>query len=126
MERWRWLPRDLGTAYVMVNIPDYTLRVVKNGKPVGSKISGHVEHTGVCLKLRYIALLSFLPAAAPALGCEQTAVMFITLYRSDDFRKQRQAGGFGRGDLRRFFSSLPPSAIKFEMVRRQAMKSSTF
>ena len=36
MERWRWLPRDLGTAYVMVNIPDYTLRVVKNGKPVWS------------------------------------------------------------------------------------------
>lgn len=28
MERWRWLPRDLGKNYVMVNIPDYTLRVV--------------------------------------------------------------------------------------------------
>ena len=26
MERWRWLPRDLGQAYVMVNIPDYTLQ----------------------------------------------------------------------------------------------------
>jgi murein L,D-transpeptidase YcbB/YkuD len=31
MERWRWLPRDLGNAYVMVNIPDYTLKVVKDG-----------------------------------------------------------------------------------------------
>jgi murein L,D-transpeptidase YcbB/YkuD len=31
MERWRWLPRDLGKDYVMVNIPDYTLRVVHNG-----------------------------------------------------------------------------------------------
>ena len=31
MERWRWLPRDLGGAYVMVNIPNYTLRVVKDG-----------------------------------------------------------------------------------------------
>jgi L,D-transpeptidase YcbB len=31
MERWRWLPRDLGKAYVMVNIPDYTLRVMKDG-----------------------------------------------------------------------------------------------
>src|ERR1700736_3037177 len=31
MERWRWLPRDLGKAYVMVNIPDYTLKVVNNG-----------------------------------------------------------------------------------------------
>ena len=31
MERWRWLPRDLGHAYVMVNIPDYTLKVVDHG-----------------------------------------------------------------------------------------------
>jgi len=34
MERWRWLPRDLGKTYVMVNIPDYTLRVVRDGKLV--------------------------------------------------------------------------------------------
>jgi len=32
MERWRWLPRDLGKKYVMVNIPDYTLKVVKDGE----------------------------------------------------------------------------------------------
>ncbi|MEI7804985.1 MAG: L,D-transpeptidase family protein [Hyphomicrobiales bacterium] len=31
MERWRWVPRDLGNPYVMVNIPDYTLRIVKDG-----------------------------------------------------------------------------------------------
>ena len=34
MERWRWYPRDLGKAYVMVNIPDYTLRVINDGKKV--------------------------------------------------------------------------------------------
>ena len=34
MERWRWLPRDLGRTYVMVNIPDYTLRVVRDDKLV--------------------------------------------------------------------------------------------
>ena len=28
MERWRWLPHDLGATYVMVNIPDFTLKVV--------------------------------------------------------------------------------------------------
>jgi len=31
MERWRWLPRDLGKAYVIVNIPDYSLQVVRDG-----------------------------------------------------------------------------------------------
>ena len=25
MERWRWLPRDLGNPHVVVNVPDYTL-----------------------------------------------------------------------------------------------------
>ncbi len=36
MERWRWMPHDLGATYVMVNIPDYTLKVVKDGKTVWS------------------------------------------------------------------------------------------
>jgi L,D-transpeptidase YcbB len=34
LERWRWLPRDLGNAYVMVNVPDYTLSVTQSGKPI--------------------------------------------------------------------------------------------
>jgi murein L,D-transpeptidase YcbB/YkuD len=34
MERWRWLPRNLGATYVMVNIPDYTLKVVHDGRRV--------------------------------------------------------------------------------------------
>ena len=37
MERWRWMPRDLGNTYVMVNIPDYSLRVVHNDKLVPRK-----------------------------------------------------------------------------------------
>ena len=36
MERWRWLPHDLGTAYVMVNVPDYTLKVVDGGRTLWS------------------------------------------------------------------------------------------
>jgi L,D-transpeptidase YcbB len=31
MERWRWLPRDPGHVHVIVNIPEYTLRVMKDG-----------------------------------------------------------------------------------------------
>lgn len=30
MERWRWMPRDLGNRYVVVNIPDFTLKIVDN------------------------------------------------------------------------------------------------
>ena len=39
MERWRWLPRQLGAAslgnaYVILNIPDFTLKVMQNGAQV--------------------------------------------------------------------------------------------
>jgi murein L,D-transpeptidase YcbB/YkuD len=34
MERWRWLPRDLGNANVQVNLPEYQLRVFHNGAQV--------------------------------------------------------------------------------------------
>jgi murein L,D-transpeptidase YcbB/YkuD len=34
MERWRWMPRDLGRVHVMLNIPDYHLRVYDNGEQV--------------------------------------------------------------------------------------------
>lgn len=32
MERWRWLPRDLGAERIEVNIPDFELAVVRNGE----------------------------------------------------------------------------------------------
>ncbi len=34
MERWRWMPRDLGKTYVIVNLPEFMLRVVQDGKQV--------------------------------------------------------------------------------------------
>jgi len=34
MERWRWIPHNLGKTYVIVNLPDYTLRVMRQGKQV--------------------------------------------------------------------------------------------
>lgn len=33
MERWRWLPRELGDRYVMVNTASYQLHVIDHGKP---------------------------------------------------------------------------------------------
>jgi murein L,D-transpeptidase YcbB/YkuD len=41
MERWRWLPRELGApslgnAYAILNIPDYTLKVMQHGAQIWS------------------------------------------------------------------------------------------
>ena len=48
MERWRWLPEDLGGEagqYVWVNIPEYRVRVIKDGQTVLSEraIVGKVD-----------------------------------------------------------------------------------
>jgi murein L,D-transpeptidase YcbB/YkuD len=34
MERWRWMPPELGSYYVWDNIPAFTARVMKNGKSI--------------------------------------------------------------------------------------------
>jgi len=34
MERWRWLPHDLGAFYVNVNVPEFMLRIVEDGKVI--------------------------------------------------------------------------------------------
>ncbi|MGD8576663.1 MAG: L,D-transpeptidase family protein, partial [Thiohalophilus sp.] len=45
MERWRWLPRNLGQSYVMVNTAGYELLVFEHGEPAFgmSIISGKPE-----------------------------------------------------------------------------------
>lgn len=60
MEKWRWMPRDLGQFYVRVNIPDFSLDVIKGeesihttrivvGKPSQQTpvFSDEIEHTVV-------------------------------------------------------------------------------
>ena len=32
MERWRWMPRDFGAFHVMVNVPEFMVRVVSDGE----------------------------------------------------------------------------------------------
>src|SRR3990172_10370589 len=41
MERWRWVPRDLGRRYLLVNIPEYKLRLY--------------EHSEVAMEMRIVA-----------------------------------------------------------------------
>lgn len=34
LERWRWLPDDFGSRYILVNIPSFKMNVFEDGKPV--------------------------------------------------------------------------------------------
>ena len=42
MDRWRWLPRDLGDRYIIVNVPAFTAALVEDGQT----ISRHVAVAG--------------------------------------------------------------------------------
>ncbi|WP_068087005.1 L,D-transpeptidase family protein [Polycladidibacter stylochi] len=34
MERWRWMPKELGNLHLQVNIPEFTVRLIHNNKSV--------------------------------------------------------------------------------------------
>ncbi len=46
MERWRWLPRDLGAFHIMVNIPSFHLEVTRNDKIIHETrvVVGKAQH----------------------------------------------------------------------------------
>lgn len=46
MERWRWMPRDLGRFHVRVNVPEYRVRVMKDGVSIHETrvVVGKPEH----------------------------------------------------------------------------------
>ncbi|HEX8224327.1 MAG TPA: L,D-transpeptidase family protein [Allosphingosinicella sp.] len=37
LDRWRWLPQDLGSKYVIVNVPAYTVALVENGQTLNRR-----------------------------------------------------------------------------------------
>ena len=45
MERWRWLPADMGSRYIFVNLPEFRLRLVEAGRIVHEArvITGRTE-----------------------------------------------------------------------------------
>lgn len=46
MEMWRWMPEDLGDLYVMPNVPEFRIRVVKNNQVIHSEriVTGKVQN----------------------------------------------------------------------------------
>jgi murein L,D-transpeptidase YcbB/YkuD len=46
LERWRWLPRDLGGRHILINVPEYRLEVWDNGQvPVTMRVVVGKEDT---------------------------------------------------------------------------------
>ncbi|MDB5697768.1 MAG: L,D-transpeptidase [Alphaproteobacteria bacterium] len=60
LDRWRWLPRDLGKRYVIVNVPAYTAALVEDGRVVA----------------RHKVIVGKPDTATPQLSAVATAVIF--------------------------------------------------
>ncbi|WP_343345163.1 L,D-transpeptidase family protein [Sphingomicrobium sp. XHP0239] len=60
MDRWRWLPRDLGDRYIIVNVPAYTAALVENGETLS----------------RHRAVAGAKNTPTPQLSVEATGVIF--------------------------------------------------
>jgi L,D-transpeptidase YcbB len=85
MERWRWMPEDLGTLHVRLNIPEFMVYIVKDGKTI------HSEKI-VVGKLRY---------ATPIFSADLKSIVFNpewtvppTIVREDLLPRLRGGGGF--------------------------------
>ena len=59
LERWRWLPRDLGPRYVTVNAADATLRVVEDDRTVLTSrvVVGDLQHPTPVVQARLDAVV---------------------------------------------------------------------
>jgi murein L,D-transpeptidase YcbB/YkuD len=60
MERWRWLPRNLGPRHVIVNVPAFTAALIENGQVVA----------------RHRAVVGATSTPTPQLSATITAVTF--------------------------------------------------
>jgi murein L,D-transpeptidase YcbB/YkuD len=85
MERWRWMPENLGALYVQLNTPEFMVYVVKDGKTI------HSEKI-VVGKLRY---------ATPVFSADLKTIVFNpewtvppTIVREDLLPKLRGGGGW--------------------------------
>ena len=59
LERWRWVPRDLGPHYIAVNAADATLRVVADGRTVLTSrvVVGDLRHPTPVVQARLEAVV---------------------------------------------------------------------
>ena len=92
MERWRWMPADLGTVYVQDNVPEFMLYVVKNGKTI------HSDKIAVG-ELRY---------ATPIFSADMQTIVFNpewtappSVVREDLLPNLRSGGWFGGSSILR-------------------------
>lgn len=108
MERWRWIPTDLGEFYVWNNVPEFQTRVVKNGTTIYSD--------------RIVAGQPDWPT--PAFSADMKTIVFHPSWGVPDGIKRKELGPLLRkssgSDFFGFFSGAQSSRAVLEQHKLQA------
>ncbi len=116
MERWRWMPRNLGTRHVLVNVPAFTAAIVENGQVL----------------TRHRTVVGARRTPTPQLNATVTGVTFNPWWNVPQSIIREQGGRFGAGyEVRREGSYMivrqPPGPrnalgrVKIEMPNEHAI-----
>jgi len=85
MERWRWMPRDLGRRHVIVNVPAFTAALVEDGRVVA----------------RHRAIVGARRTPTPQLAAHVTAVTFNPWWTVPQSIIREMGGAFSGYQVRR-------------------------
>jgi L,D-transpeptidase YcbB len=108
MERWRWLPEDLGEFYVWNNVPEFLTRVVKKGETIHSDkvVAGQPDW------------------ATPAFSADMKTIVFNPSWGVPDGIKRKELlpllRNSSRGDLVGLFTGAQSSRAVLEQQKLQA------
>jgi murein L,D-transpeptidase YcbB/YkuD len=108
MERWRWLPADLGEFYVWNNVPEFLTRVVKKGETIHSDriVAGQPDW------------------ATPAFSADMKMIVFHPSWGVPDGIKRKELmpllRNSSRGDLLGLFTGAQSSRAVLEQLKLQA------
>ena len=139
MEMWRWMPAELGDTYVLPNVPEYRIRVIKDGNIIHSErmivgkvknktpiFSDELEHVvfhpfwGVPNSIKVKELL---PKLMRGSGLERQGLRMRLGSREVDPRSV----DWGRTDIRNYHVYQPPGArnalgvVKFMFPNKHAV-----
>jgi len=108
MERWRWLPADLGEFYVWNNVPEFLTRVVKKAETIHSDriVAGQPDW------------------ATPAFSADMKMIVFHPSWGVPDGIKRKELmpllRNSSRGDLVGLFTGAQSSRAVLEQLKLQA------
>ncbi len=89
LERWKWFPRNLGKEYIIVNIPDFKLRVVKENDTTGciELLWGQLKEKHLSFPQHWIML--FLIRPGPFLPLSSKKILSRKLLKTKDIWQKK-------------------------------------